>query len=236
MVDTESHYCEGRRRRRKKKKKKKKKNGVVARRYHKKRARPRTTAWGGGFVFLAGWNVVFEARAKGRFDVPMYFDRLVSDDYAVSKKKIGKRDARVCGWRDEQKQTRWCALPSKRRTLVPGTRTERGGKRRTLELETLSRMRHPNIVGLIAAYQTSSELQLVMEKIDGKGLISYLVECDAEVRAARKRKNSNAREVFVDAAVVRRGGARAREERVFQGLAARERDGYESRTKTGEID
>ena len=101
-------------------------------------------------------------------------------------------------------------------------------------------MRHPNIVGLIAAYQTSSELQLVMEKIDGKGLISYLVECDEKLEQASSYVTGKTLaidgEVFVDAAVVRRGGARAREERVFQGLAARERDGYESRTKTGEID
>ena len=64
------------------------------------------------------------------------------------------------------------------------------------ELETLSRMRHPNIVGLIAAYQTSSELQLVMEKIDGKGLISYLVECDEKLESGAQTEKQQREEKF----------------------------------------
>jgi serine/threonine protein kinase len=67
--------------------------------------------------------------------------------------------------------------------------THIGGRRRKTvraeayaELETLNRMRHPNVVRLIAAYQTNTELQLVLELVDGKNILRYLIECDARVR------------------------------------------------------
>ena len=80
-----------------------------------------------------------------------------------------------------------------------GAMNKNSGERRKeayAELETLSRMRHPNIVQLIAAYQTSSELQLVMEKIDGKGLISYLVECDEKLASGAQTEKEQREEKF----------------------------------------
>ena len=128
-------------------------------------------------------------------DVPMYFDRLVSDDYAVSKKKIGSgMQGSVYGGTSRTDPMVRVAI---KETHI-GAMNSNGERRKEAyaELETLSRMRHPNIVGLIAAYQTSSELQLVMEKIDGKGLISYLVECDEKLESGAQTEKQQREEKF----------------------------------------
>ena len=133
-------------------------------------------------------------------EVNMYFDKVVSEDYVISKKKIGsgmqgsvyegtarEKDSSVKGEKVAIKETHIGAM------------NKNSGERRKeayAELETLSRMRHPNIVQLIAAYQTSSELQLVMEKIDGKGLISYLVECDEKLASGAQTEKEQREEKF----------------------------------------
>merc|ERR1712159_706692 len=125
----------------------------------------------------------------------MYFDRLVSDDYAVSKKKIGSgMQGSVYGGTSRTDPMVRVAI---KETHI-GAMNSNGERRKEAyaELETLSRMRHPNIVGLIAAYQTSSELQLVMEKIDGKGLISYLVECDEKLESGAQTEKQQREEKF----------------------------------------
>ena len=128
-------------------------------------------------------------------DVPMYFDRLVSDDYAVSKKKIGSgMQGSVYGGTSRTDPMVRVAI---KETHI-GAMNSNGERRKEAyaELETLSRMRHPNIVRLVAAYQTSSELQLVMEKIDGKGLISYLVECDEKLESGAQTEKQQREEKF----------------------------------------
>ena len=47
-----------------------------------------------------------------------------------------------------------------------------------VELEMLSRMRHPSVVGVIKAYQTSSEVRVVMEYAGEETLVRFLVRLD----------------------------------------------------------
>ena len=42
------------------------------------------------------------------------------------------------------------------------------------EVEALSAMSHPNVVAFVGAYQTSAEVHLVMELVDGTSLLEYL--------------------------------------------------------------
>ena len=89
----------------------------------------------------------------------MYFDKVVSEDYVISKKKIGSGMQGSVYEGTAKRETRFLGrkkLPSKRHTV--GAMNKNGERRKEAyaELETLSRMRHPNIVQLIAAYQTSS--------------------------------------------------------------------------------
>ena len=130
----------------------------------------------------------------------MYFDKVVSEDYHISKKKIGSGmqgsvyEGTARGEKDSFKGEKVAI----KETHI-GAMNKNSGERRKeayAELETLSRMRHPNIVQLIAAYQTSSELQLVMEKIDGKGLISYLVECDEKLASGAQTEKEQREEKF----------------------------------------
>ena len=130
----------------------------------------------------------------------MYFDKVVSEDYVISKKKIGSGmqgsvyEGTARGEKDSFKGEKVAI----KETHI-GAMNKNSGERRKeayAELETLSRMRHPNIVQLIAAYQTSSELQLVMEKIDGKGLISYLVECDEKLASGAQTEKEQREEKF----------------------------------------
>ena len=46
------------------------------------------------------------------------------------------------------------------------------------EIETLGKMKHPNVVSLIKAYQTSAEVHVVMEYCGSNTLLSYLVAMD----------------------------------------------------------
>lgn len=46
------------------------------------------------------------------------------------------------------------------------------------EIETLAKMRHPNVVSLKKAFQTSSEVQVVMELAGDETLLSFLVKLD----------------------------------------------------------
>lgn len=46
------------------------------------------------------------------------------------------------------------------------------------EIETLAKMRHPNVVSLKKAFQTSSEVQVVMELAGEETLLSFLVKLD----------------------------------------------------------
>lgn len=46
------------------------------------------------------------------------------------------------------------------------------------EIETLGKMKHPNVVSLIKAYQTSAEVHVVMEYCGSNTLLSYLVAID----------------------------------------------------------
>ena len=46
------------------------------------------------------------------------------------------------------------------------------------EIETLAKMRHPNVVSLKKAFQTSSEVQVVMELAGNETLLSFLVKLD----------------------------------------------------------
>lgn len=133
-------------------------------------------------------------------EVAMYFDKVVSEDYVISKKKIGSGmqgsvyEGTARGEKDSFKGEKVAI----KETHI-GAMNKNSGERRKeayAELETLSRMRHPNIVQLIAAYQTSSELQLVMEKIDGKGLISYLVECDEKLASGAQTEKEQREEKF----------------------------------------
>ena len=133
-------------------------------------------------------------------EVNMYFDKVVSEDYVISKKKIGSGmqgsvyEGTARGEKDSFKGEKVAI----KETHI-GAMNKNSGERRKeayAELETLSRMRHPNIVQLIAAYQTSSELQLVMEKIDGKGLISYLVECDEKLASGAQTEKEQREEKF----------------------------------------
>ena len=133
-------------------------------------------------------------------EVNMYFDKVVSEDYHISKKKIGSGmqgsvyEGTARGEKDSFKGEKVAI----KETHI-GAMNKNSGERRKeayAELETLSRMRHPNIVQLIAAYQTSSELQLVMEKIDGKGLISYLVECDEKLASGAQTEKEQREEKF----------------------------------------
>ena len=133
-------------------------------------------------------------------EVNMYFDKVVSEDYHISKKKIGSGmqgsvyEGTARGEKDSFKGEKVAI----KETHI-GAMNKNSGERRKeayAELETLSRMRHPNIVQLIAAYQTSSELQLVMEKIDGIGLISYLVECDEKLASGAQTEKEQREEKF----------------------------------------
>ena len=133
-------------------------------------------------------------------EVNMYFDKVVSEDYVISKKKIGSGmqgsvyEGTARGEKDSFKGEKVAI----KETHI-GAMNKNSGERRKeayAELETLSRMRHPNIVQLIAAYQTSSELQLVMEKIDGIGLISYLVECDEKLASGAQTEKEQREEKF----------------------------------------
>jgi serine/threonine protein kinase len=129
-------------------------------------------------------------------DVPMHFDKVVSNDYNISKKKIGS-GMQGSVYEGTSKSDSGVKVAIKETHI--GAMNSNSGERRKeayAELETLSRMRHPNIVRLIAAYQTSSELQLVMEKIDGKGLISYLVECDEKLASGAQTEKEQKEEKF----------------------------------------
>lgn len=46
------------------------------------------------------------------------------------------------------------------------------------EIELLSQMRHPNVVRMVKAYQTSAEVQVVMEHAGRDTLLTYLVALD----------------------------------------------------------
>ncbi|CAL6351300.1 unnamed protein product [Bathycoccus prasinos] len=131
-------------------------------------------------------------------EVAMYFDKVVSEDYHISKKKIGSgMQGSVYEGTAREKDSSGEKVAIKETHI--GAMNKNSGERRKeayAELETLSRMRHPNIVQLIAAYQTSSELQLVMEKIDGKGLISYLVECDEKLASGAQTEKEQREEKF----------------------------------------
>jgi len=131
-------------------------------------------------------------------EVSMYFDKVVSEDYHISKKKIGSgMQGSVYEGTAREKDSGEEKVAIKETHI--GAMNKNSGERRKeayAELETLSRMRHPNIVQLIAAYQTSSELQLVMEKIDGKGLISYLVECDEKLASGAQTEKEQREEKF----------------------------------------
>jgi len=48
------------------------------------------------------------------------------------------------------------------------------------EIETLAKMRHPNVVSLKKAFQTSSEVQVVMELAGDETLLSFLVKLDED--------------------------------------------------------
>ena len=56
-----------------------------------------------------------------------------------------------------------------------------GARRREafVEIELLSRMHHPNVVRVVKAYQTSSEIRAVMEHAGDETLVQFLVRLDA---------------------------------------------------------
>ena len=126
-------------------------------------------------------------------ELPMHFDKNASSDYAIAKKidsgMQGAVYAATCRSSGDA-----CAI---KETHI-GAMT-RGGERRKeayAELETLSRMRHENVVHLREAYQTSTELQLAMERVEGTGLIRYLVECDEDLESVRRTEKEVREEKF----------------------------------------
>ena len=144
-----------------------------------------------GFVFLAGWNVVFEACVQRKVRTCRCASTTRFGRLRGVEKEDWKRDARVGVRRDEQnrpdgarchQRDAWCHELERREE-------EKTRVRSCLECDIQTSLdSSPRI--------RRFKLQLVMEKIDGKGLISYLVECDEKLRAARKRKNSSARRSF----------------------------------------
>jgi len=125
---------------------------------------------------------------------PMFFDRIASQDWKIVKKIGSGMQGSVYLAKNKENEEEEVAV---KETHI-GTMNSSGDRRREAyaELEALSRMRHPNIVRLISAYQTSSELQLVMEKIEGKSLISYLVECDLKLERKLQTEKEQREEKF----------------------------------------
>jgi hypothetical protein len=94
------------------------------------------------------------------------------------------------------------------------------------EIELLSQMRHPNVVRMVKAYQTSAEVQVVMEHAGRDTLLTYLVALDDAEGMTEEEKVNIKHELIRQ---LGRGRARALEGCGVSGFEARKRHGDERR-------
>ena len=108
-------------------------------------------------------------------------DRKWQDDYSLGK-KIGEGAQAVVFEAVHICTSKRVAI---KRTHAGPFASGAGIEAALTEADPLRLCHHPNVVKVLAAYQSSTDVNVVLEHVDGFHLVKYLIELDKEEEAGR---------------------------------------------------
>lgn len=129
----------------------------------------------------------------GAHSVVVVSDRKCQDDYSFGK-KIGEGAQGVVFEAMHNCTNERVAI---KRTHAGPFASGAGIEAALTEVELLRLCHHPNVIKVLAAYQSSTDVHVVLEHVDGFQLVKYLVELDKEEEAGRPHNDITMEKILV---------------------------------------